>query len=308
MFYPYKGRCFEWQNMLDSAEFYYRKLYQPHLPFSVQCTMAKGLLRVFQKKHIPDSITKYAQYYCDVNDSSIAISDRETTARMTASYKYNSILRQANEKEKEAFQTRLLYGGLAILLLLCLLCLLYRYRRLHEKHEAEQMNYEKNLLALSIKEQENTILRKHEHDNKELIATNEEEIRRLKDLIKDYERLRKSVIPAAPPELNTPVTFRIHQKAAKGCALDNRDWEEIEVACQTAYPGFTEKLHAHGDRLDHTEYQICVLVKMRFMLSEISVFLSITSSVLSHKRKRMNGKLFQKEGSATDFDERIRSL
>jgi hypothetical protein len=188
------------------------------------------------------------------------------------------------------------------------LSLLYRYRRLHEKHEAERMNYEKNLLALSIKEQENTILRKHEHDNKELIATNEEEIRRLKDLIKDYERLRKSVIPAAPPELNTPVTFRIHQKAAKGCALDNRDWEEIDVACQTAYPGFTEKLHAHGDRLDQTEYQICVLVKMRFMLSEISVLLSITSSVLSHKRKRMNGKLFQKEGSATDFDERIRSL
>ena len=80
---------------------------------------------------------------------------------------------------------------------------------------------------------------------------------------------------------------------------------EINIAVELIEVCINENAHV---ALDQTEYQICVLVKMRFMLSEISVLLSITSSVLSHKRKRMNGKLFQKEGSATDFDERIRSL
>jgi hypothetical protein len=271
--------------------------------------MAKGLLRVFQKKHIPDSITKYAQYYCDVNDSSIAISDRETTARMTASYKYNSILRQANEKEKEAFQTRLLYGGLAILLLLCLLCLLYRYRRLHEKHEAERMNYEKNLLALSIKEQENTILRKHEHDNKELIVTNEEEIRRLKGLIKDYERLRKPISPVVMPELKKLPSYQLfHTIDIKGGTPSGEEWQMLFTETQGLYPKFGALVRDNCQFLSDTEYKFCHLIRIRFSVKGAGVLFGFSSAYASKLKRKILLILFGQHGSASELDRRLLEL
>jgi hypothetical protein len=110
-------------------------------------------------------VSKYARLYEEALDTLHNNMRTDVLHQTLALYDYHRFQKESEQKAREAFQTRLLYGGLAILLLLCLLCLLYRYRRLHEKHEAERMNYEKNLLALSIKEQENTILRKHEHDN-----------------------------------------------------------------------------------------------------------------------------------------------
>jgi len=146
---------------LDSAEYYIRKIPTDHNNRDAY----RGLLTIYRERVNVDTVFKYAKLYEDATDSLNDAMRTDILHRMSALYDYHRFQKESEQKAREAFQTRLLYGGLAILLLLCLLCLLYRYRRLHEKHEAERMNYEKNLLALSIKEQENTILRKHEHDN-----------------------------------------------------------------------------------------------------------------------------------------------
>lgn len=71
-FYFYKGKYYEEINQLDSAEFYYRKLYHSNMPYTSLNSMNGGLFNVFSIRHQPDSIAKYAQLYCLVNDSSIA--------------------------------------------------------------------------------------------------------------------------------------------------------------------------------------------------------------------------------------------
>lgn len=101
-FFYYKGRFYENTGKLDSAEFYYRKVYRPDMPFTAQNSMYRGLLGVFQKRQIADSIAKYAQLYCEANDSSIAKKDQELTAQMAASYNYNRYQKEVIEKEKEA--------------------------------------------------------------------------------------------------------------------------------------------------------------------------------------------------------------
>jgi len=104
-FYYYKGRYLEGVNRLDSAELYYRKMYQPDMHITDQDAMYKGLLSVFKKRHQADSIAKYAQLYCEANDSSIALKDQELTAQVAASYRYNRIQKEAHDNETKAYKT-----------------------------------------------------------------------------------------------------------------------------------------------------------------------------------------------------------
>ena len=81
-FFFYKGKYYEKIGKLDSAEIYYRKIHRSDMSFTQKDPMYRGLLSIYQKKNIPDSIAKYAQLYCEANDSSIAHADRELIGKM----------------------------------------------------------------------------------------------------------------------------------------------------------------------------------------------------------------------------------
>ena len=103
-YYYYKGRYMEGIGMLDSAEFYYRKVHRPKMSFIDRNPLYLGLLRVFQKCNQADSIAKYAQLYCMANDSSIALNDRQTTAQMAASYNYHLYQKEALQNAEKSIE------------------------------------------------------------------------------------------------------------------------------------------------------------------------------------------------------------
>jgi hypothetical protein len=98
----YKGLYFENTGMLDSDEYYYRESYRPHKPVSDQDPTYRGLFSVFKKRHQPDSIAKYALLYCEANDSSIDVSERELIASVASSYKFNRL-----QKKQASMRLRL---------------------------------------------------------------------------------------------------------------------------------------------------------------------------------------------------------
>ena len=139
-YYDYKGKYFEGINQLDSAEYYYRKIYFEGMDFVIQNPMYRGLLSVFAKRHQADSIAKYAQLYCMANDSSIALKDRDIVAQMTASYNYNRYQLKAVENEKKFYQALLLLIGLSlcfILIIVAVFFLVKRYKQIQEKKRLE---------------------------------------------------------------------------------------------------------------------------------------------------------------------------
>ena len=135
-FYYYKGRYFEMVGRLDSAEYYYRKVQHPNLGYTVMNSMYKGLLSVFQKQNIADSIAKYAQLYCEVNDSSIAIKDKELTARLAASYRYNTIQKQSLDNAEKANRRMQIAIVLLVVAFLAMMTAFYFRRRYREKRQA----------------------------------------------------------------------------------------------------------------------------------------------------------------------------
>lgn len=136
LYFYYKGKYFEYNNLLDSAEYYYRRVYRPHMPFTAFNSMYGGLLSVFKKRNQTDSIAKYAQLYCEVNDSSIAKKDQELTAQMAANYNYNRYRKDAEQKALEAERaqkTIVIILSLVVVSVLLAVIAFIRY-----KHKKEQ--------------------------------------------------------------------------------------------------------------------------------------------------------------------------
>lgn len=155
-YYYYKGCYYENAGQLDSAEYYYRKTAKPHMNYVSQNPMYHGLLRVYQQKHLSDSIAKYAQLYCQVNDSSIAISDREITAQMAAMYQYTRLQRMAAQKHMQAkkAQSRFLLSTLGLILLSVFLVCLYLHYQKKRREKEEETNRLANELAQTRAEYE----------------------------------------------------------------------------------------------------------------------------------------------------------
>lgn len=140
----YKGMYYLGTENLDSAEFCFRHLERRGEKYTDLDALYQGLLRVYEKKNIPDSIAKYAKLYCEFNDSSIAISDRELTSKMAAAYRYSRFQQEASRQSQRATEAQLhlvLSLALGAILTLCLgTTILYlRHRKKEKQKELEHL-------------------------------------------------------------------------------------------------------------------------------------------------------------------------
>ena len=176
--YYYKGKYYEYTGLLDSAEYCYRKIQHPRMSFSEKVAQNKGLLSIYKKRHQADSIAKYAELYCNANDSSITVVDRELTARMAATYQYNSFRQIAFQKEKDAERARLLFAVAFITLIaICIISIMmwHRYKEQH-RQKTEKLKAE---YAYAIESYNNNLhtLRMLDETHKSIIAEIQEELR-----------------------------------------------------------------------------------------------------------------------------------
>ena len=79
-----KGRYLMAVGKIDSALLYFKKAYIGHKE-----TGYKGLLSVYEKKNIPDSIAKYAKLFAAANDSNFLHVNQEKIHQITAAYNYS---------------------------------------------------------------------------------------------------------------------------------------------------------------------------------------------------------------------------
>lgn len=85
------------------------------------------------------------------------------------------------------------------------------------------------------------------------------------------------------------------------------DWHELRDMMNKELPNFYQTVNART-ALQLDEYDICVLVRLRFKPKEIAFLANINSGYVSVIRKRLLLKVFGETGSASDFDREIQKI
>ena len=142
IYYYTKGLCNYGINRIDSALFWYKKLLNQANDIGHYENAYKGLIEVYHKLGMPDSVMKYAQLFANANDSACLISSAEEINRANAHYNYNTSRRQADamKQKAERYKYTITIGSiLAILAVLFAIYIIIRYRR-NAKKEFLELN------------------------------------------------------------------------------------------------------------------------------------------------------------------------
>jgi hypothetical protein len=333
-FYYYKGRYFESINLLDSAEFHYRKMFRNDMTWAYRNTVYKGLLSISRKRHQADSIAKYAELYCMANDSSIAQKDQQQTAVIAASYDFVFYKNQSLENAKAA-QSRLYYliCLTAVIAVLVIVVLELRHRNVNQRQEklaeirllraecaalsesldnremelqAQEESYQKTINA--IKEAMNVKYGESLAIIAQLNIQHEEEKKRLTDEISQKEHrlseLERKIQVYSGKEVVTPylslgIVKRVRLLADQpGKALSDEEQTVLVEATKECYPVFIADLR-HTPKIGELGIRVAILIALNIKPKTITHLLGIPYNQISNIKQDLNQGLFQENTART---------
>ena len=306
IFYSYIGEYYEKTSRLDSALFYYRKL----LGCSSDDIMKleggyKGLMSVYAKMHKVDSVVKYAHLFVNANDTANLRNSAHEISRTQALYDYSESQRIAVEKSEEA---RRLWIGLCI----CFVVLtlggmgVYLYYR---KQKANQMLANRQYTDLMMRYHQATEELQNVRSNKQQFQRQkEEEIEKLRQMLDAYQNhTHADQWESGQSLLQHDIVKRMHQHACKLAVPSDAEWKDLQGVVEKSLPEFYAKLAATECPLTDKEWKVCLLVKLNFIPSELTVLLGLSKQRVTNIRTNLNKKLFGESGSRT-FDANLHKL
>ena len=107
--------------------------------------------------------------------------------------------------------------------------------------------------------------------------------------------------------LDENLVYWFHRKADAGRQPEHEDWLEMATLFDRYQHGFVQALN-RNETLTERDVHICMLIKMRFLPSEIAVLVGASPQTVTNSRTRLLGKIFGEKGGARDFDRRIRQM
>ena len=300
-YYNYKGKYYEAINKLDSAEFYYRKIYRPGMSYVSQDPMYRGLLSVFSKQHQADSIAKYAQLYCLANDSSIALKDQDLVAQMAATYNYNRLRDEAHESEVKAYKT--LIGLIIVIVLLGILSIIIflnwklyqnRIERLKKELADTADEYEENLRELRLLE--TTHKEEYKSEKSRLLADNSRLQKRINELLQEDVISKHLTTSASFTEKAIVKRFReVSHKPLVSIA--EGEWDELVLVFSNSYPTLYHDLSVYCNTPQNI--RVCILTALGIGGDEQANMLKTTKQRISNIKSTLNKALFNEASSRT---------
>ena len=331
-YYYYKGKYFEGIQNLDSAEYYYRKVYHPKMSIVAKNPMYKGLLSVFTKRHQTDSIAKYAQLYCETNDSSIAIKDQELTVQMAATYNYSLYQKEALENESKAHRALLLL--ITITVFICIIgIIIFTQLRKYKRNKKKEIAELKEKYSTAVDEYTNNLhtLQLLDNAHKETIAIIQQELDRAKgenetyrkkvseinneyennrhELIKDNNILRIKIenlkrqegisrqLSVSSNFAETDIMKRVSYLIEH--PLESMSEDELELLVKTASSYYPTLLHdlINSPNISKKEIRACILISQAIRESDIAHILNTSAQRITNIKATLNRELFHQNSA-----------
>ncbi len=240
----------------------------------------KCLYNLYKKSGQRDSLLKYSELYVETSDSSVVQLQWDVTQRTHALYRYNRYQRQAIAKTAEAERLRM---TLVILISVIVGATLFAFVVYYVSRLRKRMRAQSENAGYFIDQLEKAL-----PANKTAVNDKQPEIG---DLL-----------------LESDVVRLFHKAAATGRIISDQHWNELRKILNEHKPEFIPQLSALDNKLSLRDTRICILIKLRFSMSEISTLLNMSKGALSNKRKRLLEKLFHQSGSSMDFDRKIQDI
>ena len=306
IFYYYIGEYYEKISRLDSALFYYRKLLDCPLGDIMKLEGGyKGLMSVYAKMHEVDSVVKYAHLFANANDTANLRNSANEISRTQALYDYSESQRIAVEKSEE---NQKLWFGLCVCFVVLMFAgmWIYLYER---KQKTSRMLANRKYTDLMMQYHQATEELQSIRSNKQQFQQQkEEEIEKLRQMLDAYQtnthadqwELEQSI-------LQHDIVKRMHQHAYKLVVPSDAEWNDLQGVVEKSLPEFYAKLAATESQLTDQEWKVCLLVKLNFIPSELTVLLNLSKQRVTNIRTHLNQKLFGESGSRT-FDSNLHKL
>lgn len=78
--------------------------------------------------------------------------------------------------------------------------------------------------------------------------------------------------------------------------LDDSEWEKLKAVVGDVYKDFTVRLHERFPQLSEVYIRYCILIKLRFTVSQIAILMAVAPSSVSQQKSRIKKRLLQTEG------------
>ena len=269
-----------------------------------------GLTEAYSLKHQPDSVIKYANLYCQWNDSSTRAKSSEHLLRYQSLYSYTKIQEQALKAEQKASRLRLtmillVVIGIAIAIIVWSI---YQKRLKKERQKQIATNKEYQLLLHELeKSAEELLLVKT--DSERFQREKESEIQKLQTALAMYQDNEQSVEQWSDERaiLACDIAKRLHSLSSHAQKATPNELNSLLVTAQNAFPKFYANITDASKGLSHTEIVISILIRFRFIPSEISLLLGLSSQRITNLKSSVNQKLFRTQGAKT-LDSHLMSL
>ncbi len=346
-YYVDKGIYMFKLNKIDSAEYYFRKcLGNTNSHFNCKDSY-EGLEDVYKKRHIPDSVAKYAELARITTDSMYAEMNTTHLQQMRAMYNYNEYKLSAEVYKRKALSARLTTIIIALVVSILAICVAIYIRKKRRARRMEVIKYERSIdelekarlelytvnekqqaeMARMIKEKTDEIERQRKTDESYI-----HELKRSRDELHDLSERQKAefnrLIEAKDAQIDQ--LYQEKQKYEKvKTRMDNinkySDKPIVKQLKHHAKHDFTPMTKEEISRLkelfageegfskidnivNEYEYQVCMLIRTGFTPSDICILMNTSKSSIANVRKKLYKKLTGRNGSSKDFDAYINSL
>lgn len=309
IYYHIKGQYYLYTNILDSAEYFFRKELYNGKDCNNQNSAAEGLALLYQKRHCSDSSAKYALYAYTMLDSLYARRTTKEVERMQAMYDYTRHQEIAHAKSKEAQEEKHKSVLLSIILLLILLIGTWFVSQIFKSQKTNLIKYKRALEHLRQVRFEKEALTKHEEEYRQIIAEKDKRIAQDEKIIKKYGKLQYFTTANAERCLNESPSYKaLRQKAIRGTTLSANEWESISMMIREYFPGFDDFMETHRPHLKDIEYQTCLLLRLHFKAIDIAGCLSLSKSKISQVCTEVMRKMYQDKGSSKELSSKLAKI
>ena len=294
-YYYSKGRYLLSIGQTDSARFYFQKA----LTRGQKEAGYKGLLSVYEKKNIADSIAKYAKLFASANDSSFLHVNQEKVHQISAMYNYSHHQQLAEKKTKEVLKLRnIIFAILFIVFFVVGLFYFYRSRKLSKINRLTEKKTELENL-LTEKQQE---LELHKSNSDIISEKQYDEIEQLKKQIENYQkRLSDNVTGKQRRFYDSDIyhyfmsfkddAFRHQPPAAQ-------EWNTLSTLFQASFPHY-HRFIAEENKLTTDQYRVCLLARLFLPVYAMARILDVDGDRITRIKSQVNKKLFKDETART---------